>query len=172
MSVTLVFFTTAIVGVVFLFISLFVGHDSEVNIDAEIEGGPSFLSFRSLSVFLTAFGAVGAIPSYYFPGTKGIALFSSVLGILSGVVMCGIYLVAMRMVYGQQASSLITDKDLIGAEGRVTIAIPENGLGEITCLIGPQATRRMARSGKAIDEGTIVRIRELHGDVVVVEPIT
>ena len=172
MFVTLVFLVLALVGFVFLVISMFFGHEVEAGADADVHGGgPSFFSIRSLAVFLTSFGAVGAIANHYFPARSATALISSLLGVMGGVIMSGVYLLAMRMIYSQQASSLIEDRDLVGVEGRVTVAIPENGLGEITCAIAAQGVRRMARARQAISEGSIVRVKEVHGDTVVVEPV-
>ncbi|MBI1744897.1 hypothetical protein HYR54_17780 [Candidatus Acetothermia bacterium] len=173
MFVTLVFFVLALVGFVFLVISMFFfGHDVEAGADADVHGGgPSFFSIRSMAVFLTSFGAIGAIANHYFPARNATALISSLLGVMGGVIMSSVYLLAMRMIYSQQASSLIEDRDLVGVEGRVTVAIPENGIGEIACAIGTQGARRLARARQAISEGAIVRVKEVHGDTVVVEPV-
>lgn len=122
-------------------------------------------------MFLTAFGAVGALATYLLRGQDQATLVSSVLGVLSGVVLTAVYVGAMRLVYSQQASSLIADRDLIGTEGRVTVGIPADGIGEVSCALGPLTTRRMARApGKgAIPEGAIVRVKEVWGGTVVVE---
>ena len=125
------------------------GHDVEAGADADVHGGgPSFFSIRSMAVFLTSFGAVGAIANRYMKVES--ALISSLLGIMGGVIMSGVYLLAMRMIYSQQASSLIEDRDLVGVEGRVTVAIPENGIGEVSCAIAAQGARRMARARQEI----------------------
>ncbi len=166
----LMFLLLALIGAVFLIVSMFLGHDGDVSADAEVEGGgPGFFSFRTFSIFLTTFGAVGAVASRYMKVES--ALISSVLGIMGGFIMSLIYVMAIRMVYSQQASSLVSDRDLVGVEGRVTVGIPENGVGEVSCTLGGQSTRRMARSrgSHAIAEGAIVRVKEVHGDIIVVE---
>jgi membrane protein implicated in regulation of membrane protease activity len=169
--VTLIYLIVAGVGAIFMIVSLFFGNDGEVSAETEVGGGPGFFSLRALAVFLTAFGAIGAVAHNYFPPAKGTALISSLLGVMGGVIMSLVYVMAMRMVYSQEASSLVADRDLVGVEGRVTVAIPENGLGEVSCLIGGHVTRRMARARQALPEGTVVRIKEVYGDTVVVEPI-
>ncbi|MCS7197528.1 MAG: hypothetical protein NZ930_02425 [Candidatus Bipolaricaulota bacterium] len=58
------FILLAAVGLILLLISAF--FEEEVEAAPEVEGGgPQFLSLRSIAVFLTAFGTVGAIARYY-----------------------------------------------------------------------------------------------------------
>ncbi|MCS7197529.1 MAG: NfeD family protein [Candidatus Bipolaricaulota bacterium] len=101
-------------------------------------------------------------------------MLSSLWGVLAGVAMSGIYLFAMNLVRSQEASSLIESRDLIGLMGRVTVAIPPDGLGEVSCTVKAQVTRRLARSRtrQAIPEGALVRITDVQGDVVLVEQIS
>ncbi len=164
-----VFAAIAIVGIVLLVASAFFADD--IDAAPEVEwGGSGFLSLRSIAVFLTAFGTVGAIASLY----KQPPLASSVYGLLSGLMMSGLYVLAMRVVRSQQASSLIEDEELVGLIGRVTVPIPAEGLGEVSCQLKAQSTRRLARSKshQAIPEGAMVRIVEMQGDVAVVERLS
>ena len=168
-----VFLALALVGLLFLAISMF-GGDHDVGHDGDTgHGGPGLLSVRGLAVFLTTFGAVGGASSLYLPVRSGRGLVSSSLGLISGALMMGVYVLTMRMVYSQQASSLVGDRDLLGVEARVTVAIPENGVGEVSCHLGGQTARRMARAlgPKAIPEGSAVRIKDVYGATVVVEPV-
>jgi hypothetical protein len=173
----LVFLALAAVGLLSLLVSAFFGHDvdHELELGADIsEGAPGLFSLKTFAVFLTAFGTVGALASHLLRGQPQAALTSSVLGVLSGVVLSAVYVGAMRLVYSQQASSLIADRDLVEIQGRVTVAIPADGVGEVTCVVGPQTTRRMARApGQGpIPEGAVVRVKEVWGDTVVVELVT
>ncbi len=167
----IVFIILAAVGLVLLLISAFFGvFGDDIEAAPEVEGGgPHFLSLRSIAVFLTAFGTVGAIARYYNLS----AMLSSLWGVLAGAAMSGIYLFAMNLVRSQEASSLIESTDLIGLTGRVTVAIPPDGLGEVSCTVKAQVTRRLARSlrNQAIPEGAIVKITDVQGDVVLVELI-
>jgi membrane-bound ClpP family serine protease len=169
--VMIVFILVAVIGLVLLVISAVFGiFGDDIEVAPEVEGGgPHFLSLRSIAVFLTAFGTVGAIARYYNLS----AMLSSLWGVLAGVAMSGIYVLAMHLVRSQEASSLIEDRDLIGLTGRVTVAIPPDGLGEVSCTVKAQLARRLARSAnrQAIPEGAIVRILEVHGDVVIVEAV-
>jgi membrane protein implicated in regulation of membrane protease activity len=170
--VTLVFLVLGLVGVLLLVVSIFSGHDADMS--AEIHGGaPGFLSTRTLGVFLTGFGAVGAVAALYLPARESRGPIASVLGLVAGVALGGIYVVAMRMIQSQEASSLLGDRELIGVEARVTVAIPDNGVGEIACPVGGQTARRMARTAgsQSIPEGARVRIKDVYGATVVVEPM-
>ncbi len=166
-----VFIILAGIGLVLLLISAFFGFfGDDIEAAPEVEGGgPHFLSLRSIAVFLTAFGTVGAIARYYnLP-----PMLSSLWGVLAGAAMSGIYIFAMQMVRSQEASSLIEDRELVGLTGRVTVTIPADGLGEVSCTVKLQTTRRLARSKnrQEISEGALVRIIDVQGDVVLVESI-
>ncbi len=154
------------VGLLFLLGMLFVGdllggdHDFDHSVDHDLGGGPSFLSARIIAAFITAFGVGGVVAQYYglsHPASAGV-------GIVTGVVMSGIVYQFARILYSQQASSELRMSDLRGARGEVTVAIPENGVGEITISAGGQRTTHIARSadGHAIPAGT---------DVVVINPL-
>ncbi len=166
-----VFIILAVIGLVLLLISALFGvFGDDIEAAPEVEGGgPHFLSLRSIAVFLTAFGTVGAIARYYNLS----AMLSSLWGVLAGAAMSGIYVLAMNLVRSQEASSLIESKDLVGLTGRVTVAIPAEGLGEVSCTVKAQVTRRLARSKhrQTIPEGAVVRIAEVQGDVVLVETV-
>lgn len=171
MVATLIFLGLAVAGLLLLVLSAILGHDMEHDLAAGAdisEGAPGAFSVKTFAVFLTAFGAIGALAHHLLRGQPGAITVSSALGVGSGVVLSAVYVLAMRAVYSQQASSLITDRELVGIEGRVTIAIPADGLGEVSCLIGEQTTRRMARApGQgAIPEGAIVRIKQVYGDAL------
>lgn len=130
-------------------------------------GGGGFLSLRAMAVFFAAFGTVGAIGDHYGLG----ATWSSVWGLFSGGVLVGVYVMSMELVKSQQASSLIVEGDLVGLTARVTVAIPADGIGEVSCVIRSQTARRMARSktGQPFGEGQMVRVAELQGDICLVE---
>ncbi len=164
-----VFLSLAAVGLLLLLISAFSGHHMDFHSDID-HGGGGFLSIRAFAVFFAAFGTVGALGEHY--GLS--AAWSSVWGLLSGGVLVGVYVISMELVKSQQASSLIADSDLIGLTARVTVAIPGDGIGEVSCVIKSQAARRMARSkaGQTFTEGQLVRITELQGDLCLVERLT
>ena len=165
----LVFLSLAVVGIVLTVVSAFFGHDFEAHPELEI-GGLGFFSLRAMSIFLLTFGTIGALSHWLGKPT----LTSSLWGLLAGVGTYGIYIVAMQLIRSQQASSLIEDRELPGLTGMVTIAIPTGGVGEVTCRLKGQSTRRVARAapGEAFAEGALVRVRDVQGDVLLVERIS
>lgn len=162
----LVFLSLALVGIVLTVVSAFFGHDFEAHPELEI-GGLGFLSLRAMSIFLLTFGTIGALVHWLGRPT----LTSSLWGLVAGVGTYGIYIVAMQLVRSQQASSLIEDRELPGLTGMVTIAIPAGGVGEVTCRLKGQSTRRIARAapGEAFVEGALVKVRDVQGDVLLIE---
>jgi hypothetical protein len=165
----IVYLSLAIVGLALLLVSALFGHH-DVEFHADIaEGGGGFLSIRAMAVFFLAFGTIGAIARHF--GQSHLA--SSTWGVLSGILLVGVYLLSMSLVKSQQASSLVAEADLVGLTARVTVAIPATGFGEVSCTMKAQTNRRMARSapGTPIPEGAMVRIREIQGDLCVVEPL-
>ncbi len=165
----LVFLSLALIGLVLTVVSAFFGHDFEAHPELEI-GGLGFFSLRAMSIFLLTFGTVGALVHWLGRPT----LTSSLWGLVAGVGTYAIYILAMQLVRSQQASSLIEDRELPGLTGMVTVAIAAGGVGEVTCRLKGQTTRRVARSAsrQAIAEGVLVKVREVQGDVLLVEPLS
>jgi membrane protein implicated in regulation of membrane protease activity len=165
-----VFVAIAAVGFVFLIVSLIFGeifdffdHDFDIGGD---HGGPGILSSRVIAVFITAFGAFGAIAV-----DNGLrAGPASGVGLASGVVFGGIIYAFLRFLYGQQASSDVVASDLVGQHARVVVSIPANGVGQIRCRIGEELIDKIAQSrdGLAIPENTPVHIEEVLGETVIV----
>ncbi len=165
----LVFLSLAVVGLVLTVVSAFFGHDFEAHPELEI-GGLGFFSLRAMSIFLLTFGTIGALAHWLGRPT----LTSSLWGLLAGVGTYALYIVAMTLIRSQQASSLIEDRELPGLTGMVTVAIAEGGVGEVTCRLKGQTTRRVARAASrhAIPEGALVKVREVQGDALLVEPLS
>jgi membrane protein implicated in regulation of membrane protease activity len=165
-----VFLGIAGIGFLFLLISLVFGEIFEhLGMDADHSfdhGGPSFFSVRGISVFITAFGGIGAIGVRYGLSTTG----ASGAGVLGGVTFAYIIYGFARFLYSQQASSSMSAADMVGQSARVIVAIPAGGLGQIRCRIGEELVDRIARSrsGEAIAENVTVRVEEVLGETVIV----
>ena len=165
-----VFLAIAGVGFLFLLISLTFGEIFEhLGVDADHSfdhGGPSFLSVRGISVFITAFGGIGAIGVRYGLSTTG----ASAAGVAGGFFFASIIYMFARFLYGQQASSSISATDVLGQNCRVVVAIPAGGLGQVRCRVGDELVDRIARSrsGEAIAENSPVRVEEILGETVIV----
>jgi membrane protein implicated in regulation of membrane protease activity len=165
-----IFLAIAGVGFLFLLFSLVFGEIFEhLGVDADHSfdhGGPSFLSARGISVFITAFGGIGAIGVRYGLSTTG----ASAAGVAGGFLFASIIYVFARFLYGQQATSGMSSMDVVGQNARVIVAIPAGGLGQIRCRIGDELVDRIARSrtGEAIAENAPVRVEEVLGETVIV----
>ena len=60
---------------------------------------------------------------------------------------------------------------LVGRSAEVSVAIPSNGVGQVSVSLAGERTEHVARSkdGRAVARGTEVVITALRGDSVVVE---
>lgn len=171
-----VFLAIASLGFLFLVISLVFGeifehfefaHDLGHDLG---HGGPGFFSVRGIAVFITAFGGVGAIGTYL-----GYGVFpSSGFGFISGIVLATLVYFFARFLYGQQASSTTTSAELVGRRAQVSVGIPENGVGQVRCLVGETMVDKIARSrnGNAIAHNSVVKIEEIVGESVIVSAAT
>ena len=168
----LIYVGIALVGFVFLLVMLFVGelfggdHDLVGHDVAGDFGGPSVFSSRIMAAFVTAFGVGGVVARYYdlsHPAASGV-------GIASGAVMAGIVYQFAKILYSQQASSELQMTRLVGRTAEVSVAIPAQGVGQISLSISGERTEHLARSkdGQALPRGSEVTITELRGDSVVV----
>jgi membrane protein implicated in regulation of membrane protease activity len=165
-----VFLAIAAAGFLILLLSLFFGgifdhFDGGFDHDAD-HGGPGFFSTRVISVFVTSFGAFGAIATHY-----GFSpLPASAIGFAGGVALATPIFLFARFLYGQQASSQSLAGDLVGQVGRVTVAIPAGGIGQIRCRVGEELIDKVARTrqGEPVPENVSVRVEEVLGETVIV----
>jgi len=168
-----VFLVIAAAGLIFLLISLFFGEIFEhfdTSLDHDLDhGGPSFFSPRVMSVFVTAFGGVGAIATQYGLGP----LPASGMGFVSGLLLSSIVLAFARFLYRQQASSDVRTTDLVGQTGRVVVSIPPGGVGQVRCRIGEELVDKIARTrdGGVVAENSAVRVEEVLGETVIVSKL-
>jgi len=160
------------IGFVFLLISLVLGDIFEMFGGSADIGGDSgvdfgFLDSRVLAVFITAFGGFGAIGAQMGFG----AIVCSLIGLLGGIIFGGVVSLFGRFLIGQQASSSVTDSDLVGRTAQVTVAIKSGEVGQISARIGDERVDRVARSsdGEEIKVGTMVTVAAIAGDAVIVE---
>jgi membrane-bound ClpP family serine protease len=83
-----------------------------------------------------------------------------------GLLMYGI----MRLIYGQQATSIVTTESAVGAIGTVTTAIGREGTGEVDLTLRGQNRTFLARSAdaKPIARGRRVEVVHTAGSQLVV----
>lgn len=169
-SLTLLFLAIGGIGFLFLLISLIVGDLFDMigfHADTNLDGNDfGLLDSRVVSVFLTAFGGFGAIASIYDLN----AVFSSILGITGGVAFGAVVYFFGKLLFSQQSNSNISNDDLIGRIGQVTVAILPNQLGQVTFVIGEERFEKLARSidNSAIAIGSSVRVDSFAGDSILV----
>jgi hypothetical protein len=55
----------------------------------------------------------------------------------------------------------------------VSVSIPENGVGQVRCLVGESVIDKVARSsdGAAIAASSVVKIEDVVGESVIVSPV-
>jgi hypothetical protein len=171
----IVFATIFGVGFLILILSMIFGADADGDFDTGADfsdggHGPGILSIKMLALLMVGFGAVG----FGVRTTTEWTMFQASAAGLGGAVAVGIagYLI-LRMFYASQASSTITDSDLLGLTAHTSDAISEGGYGEISCSVRGRAITFLARSadGKAIPRLTPVRIVSKSSGIVTVTPL-
>ena len=168
LSAFTVFLAICATGFLFLMVALIFGglfdfFEADHDFDA---GGPGFFSTRVMAVFVTTFGGAGAVATYY-----GLSpMPASLVGFATGLVFGGAIYALARVLYQQQASTEVRSGDLVGAVGRVVIAIPPGGVGQIRVRLGEELMDKIARTrdGGAIAENTAVKVDEVLGETVIV----
>ena len=170
-SAFVTFLAIAVFGFVFLIGSSVFGEmfeHGDLGHDADGHGaGPSLLSSRILSVFVTAFGSFGAIGIHLGYGVG----VSTAMGFGGGVLFAGVIYVFASFLYSQQASSHVRTGDLVGNMAQVSVTIPKGGVGQVRCTLGDTVVEKVARaaSNEEIPVNTLVRITTLVGEVVLVD---
>jgi membrane protein implicated in regulation of membrane protease activity len=168
-----VFIAVGALGFLFLLFSFLFGEffeelDLGEDADQGLGDGPSVFSLRTLSIFITGLGGLGAIAALRGAG----AAVSALVGLAGGVALAGAVYGFARYLYRQQSSSHVTADELIGCRAEVTVAIPAGGVGQARCLVGETMVEKIARSrdGDAIPLNAAVRIEEITGELIVVSP--
>lgn len=159
-------------GFLFLIVSLFIGDvfDSfDFGFDhPDVDGGSGVgvLDSRVISVFLTAFGLIGAVSLNAGIG----AILSLIVGLGSGLVFGGVIFAFGYLLYSQESTSSVSDRDLIGRMAQVTVTIKPSSVGQISCVVGEERVEKLARSsdGEEISVGETVLIEDMAGETFIV----
>jgi membrane protein implicated in regulation of membrane protease activity len=161
-----VFLGIGAIGFLILIVSLFFGEIFE-HVDGDDHGGPGFFSTRVMSVFITAFGGFGAIATHYDFGP----LPASGIAFIAGVLLATPIYYFAKFLYGQQATSEVRSQDLIGQIGRVVVAIPAGGVGQVRFKLGEELIDKIARGhgAQAFAENASVIVEEVVGETIVVK---
>ena len=167
----LMFISIFAAGFVILILSMIFGHDGDVDADTDGPGhGPSIFSIKMIALILVGFGAGG----FGLRATTDAGMFTASMTGIGGSVVVGLFgWLILRAFYRSQASSTIVDQDIVGSAGNLLDAIPDDGRGQVSCVVRGREITFLARSkdGMSIKRGTPVRIVAKTANVVTVEPI-
>ena len=147
-------------------------HDHDAHVDhghdADSGGEPtvSIFSTKVIGTFVMGFGAGGAIASYYSAG----ALPASAAGLGTGLLLAAAMYLVLRLIYGQQASSLVATDSLKGQTGTVTAGIEKDAVGEVTVLSRPYLAR--SKDGNPIKRGQTVSVVASVGSELIVAELS
>jgi membrane protein implicated in regulation of membrane protease activity len=170
-SAFVTFLAIAVFGFIFVIASAILGdvfEHADFGHDADGHGaGPSLLSSRILSVFVTAFGSFGAIGIHLGYGVGA----STAMGFGGGVLFAGTIYGFASFLYSQQATSHVRTSDLLGSTAQVSVAIPQGGVGQVRCTLGDTVVEKVARAADngEIPVNTLVKINSIVGEVVLVD---
>lgn len=169
-SLFAVFLIICGIGFIFLMISLLIGDLFEAfDFDMDIDGSDGqfgLLDSRVISVFLTAFGALAALTIQYGFGT-----FAAIgAGLLGGVVFGALVFGFGYLLYSQQSTSSVGNRDLVGRTAKVIVGIKPGSVGQISCTVGEERVEKLARTrgDKELAEGSTVFIEAAGSDAFVV----
>lgn len=169
----LFFLGIAVIGAFVLGMSILVGDsdidtgDMETDTGSDLSSDPSVLSLKTVSLFMVGAGSAGAVLSLYVENVLLTSLVGAAIGV--GFSIGGYQL--LKVVYRQQASSLVEDTDFLARPAQVTVAIPPKGVGQVGFEVRGKRLYRKARekSGASVAEGLHVHITDIDGSVLVVE---
>jgi membrane protein implicated in regulation of membrane protease activity len=153
---TALYIICAAVGVVLALLAAFGvdhDHDAELHVDADHgqdwHGWIPFFSLRFWTYLLGAFGVTGLLLERFSSAPKG-----SVLGFAIGTgVACGFAITLLvRLMRGAESNTNTGEKDMLGLEGQVLVAIRPGHLGKVRCRVKGDLLDLIAVS----DDGTTI----------------
>jgi len=151
------------------------GHGADLEHNAGAQHGsdssdtPSPFNPLVIAGAISTFGAVGIISMEGF-GLSG--LMSTIISLgFAGAIGAALFYGIVKFMYGSQSNSIYSLDELAGTEAEVITPVPEKGLGEIAYVANGIRYTQSARSmeGSAIKRGATVVIREIAGNVAVVQ---
>lgn len=117
----------------------------------------AYMNPTTIAVFLLGFGFFG----YVFHDTAGFILpLTLVLAAIGGLIVAALLLAIISRTFGDSEGATIQDvSDRVGMLGKVSIAIPENGLGEVL-YVSPGGMRKSIPA-RSIDGRRLERDQEV-----------
>lgn len=160
-----------------LFGAIHLGGHIDTHIDSHIDGhgsGPTFtvLPLKPITVvsFITVFGGVGIMGSYY----KLNDICTFVLAVLSGALISFVlYKYIVVPLYKAQNTSAVSQNTLIGMKAIVISPILDNGFGVISYVVNGSKYNAPAQhiNKKSVLQGEDVIIYEIKDNVFYVQPL-
>lgn len=138
------------------------------DVSGDGESGPSPFSSRVVFAFVTAFGGMGTILTYYDVGALPTVVFSLLAGFAGGTVVWVFTFVMFR----KSATTQLRDSDFIGVGGQVTLSIPGGTQnGEVTILVRGASQTKFAISsdGSPLSVGVPIVVTARSGGRLVVK---
>jgi membrane-bound ClpP family serine protease len=178
----LVFLAIMVAGFIILVGGSLFGHDHDGGLDHDADHGDhghdaghdnepaaSIFSPKVIGTFVMGFGGGGSLAQYAWGKVIVSSFVGSGVGLLMGLIM---YFV-LKLLYGQQATSLVETSSLIGKRGMVITEIGENSIGQVAIRVGAEAPTYLARSssGKTITKGRLVQVVATSGSEVIVDAV-
>lgn len=164
----LIYFGIALLGLLLLVVTLLVGElDGLFDFGADGDGVGPF-NGKVLAASLTAFGSAGMLATYYDRGPVTGALIAAAAALVTGAAAWWL----IGLFYRQQATTEFSVSWTRGRLAEVTTTIPDGGIGQVLYrdTTGSRQLLARSRSGSGIPAGQLVRIVDVVGSTVVVEP--
>ncbi len=142
------------------------------HVDVGAPGGHEMsllsLSPITIAMFITSFGGIGLIATLGFGLSGPLSVVVAVIGsMIVGIIS---HFLFFYLFIAPQASSALTESDILGHIGEVTAPIPGSSVGEIAYISMGERHTATARSadGTDIPRGATVKIEKIAGTAVVV----
>lgn len=186
-----VYLFATVVGVGLVLFSVLGGGDSDTgdidaaldaDADLEVEAGGGIAAGlgeivlglfrpRNLTFLLAAFGTTGTLLTLADTNPAGTLLMATSMGVGAWLLTHGVFTWLRRT---DSAVDALSDRDLEGSIGRVTLPIAPGQRGRITVLVAGRQVHLTARLDPGVDRplaiGTEVLIRHTEGGVAEVIP--
>lgn len=142
------------------------------NIDFDMDAGFAFelLTLQGILSFIMMFGIFGLAVNQANDNTLMAIGAGTVAGLISMYIMGKVY----HLFRGLESEGNVDHANAVGARGEVYMNIPANGSGQVQVTY-QNALRTMAARSKdnaqAIPSGTLVRVVDHLGSMLIVEPL-
>jgi|TARA_B110000037_G_C17105686_1_gene499768 membrane protein implicated in regulation of membrane protease activity len=149
--------------------------DFDTDLDLDLEAGHTnadvgfkILSLHTISAFFMMFGLIGL--ALYRQSETGFVP-SLIGGALAGFIAVWIIGKLFKIAGSLESSGTLATSKAVGRSGTVYTNISEDGTGRVTIPSMSRECAARTKDGKALKNGTPVRILEVHANVLIVEKI-